>query len=193
MLVDVFKQFNYLDIVILIILFRICYIALKMGLAIEFFKLSGVLCAIYIASHYYITLTDIIRNHYFPKVMPLKFMDFITFLILAALTNLGFVFLRSIFYRFMKMEAAPKINKFGALFFGLARGYFSIGLLIYVLMISSVSYLNNSVKHSYLGSRASLISAQTYRWLWDSIFSKFSPQERPNLVVNEASGNLISK
>jgi hypothetical protein len=90
----------------------------------------------------------------------------------------------------MKMEAAPKLNKYGGLILGLARGYFTIGLIIYVLIISSVTYLSSSVKHSYLGSRASSISAQTYNWMWGSIFSKFSPQEKSNSVVLEVMDNF---
>ena len=188
------QQLNFLDIVILILLFRICYVAVKTGLAIELFKLLGVLFAIYIASHYYTSLSDIVQSRYIPpKTVPLEFVDFITFVILALVCYLGFVLLRSTFYRFMKMEAAPKLNKYGGLILGLARGYFTIGLLVYVLMISSVSYFSSSVKHSYLGSRASSISAETYNWIWESIFSKFSPQEKPNSIVNEVRDNFAKK
>ena len=193
MVMEIFNQFNFLDVVILIILFRICYIAVKMGLAVEFFKLLGVLFSIYFASHYYTYFSDMIQQRFIPGGMPLEFMDFIIFIILACAVYLVFVLLRVTFSRFMKMEAAPKINKYGALILSLARGYFTVGLLIYVLMISSVSYLSNSVKHSYLGSRSFSISAQTYNWIWESILSKFSPQEKPNSVVNEVRDNFIKK
>lgn len=193
MVMETFNKFNYLDIVILIILFRICYIAVKMGLAVEFFKLSGVLFSIYIASHYYTYFSDIIRQRFIPEGMPLEFLDFIIFIILASVGYLGFVLLRSTFSRFMKMETAPKINKYGGLIFGFVRGYFTVGLLIYILMISSVSYLSNSVKHSYLGSRVSSVSAQTYNWIWERILSKFSPQEKSNSVVNEVMDKFSKK
>ncbi|MDD5282027.1 MAG: CvpA family protein [Candidatus Omnitrophica bacterium] len=193
MLINVFQQFNFLDILILIIIFRISYIAVKMGLVIEFFKLLGILFAIYTASHYYTYLSDIVQHWYISKIMPLEFMDFIIFTILAGAVYLVFVFLRSTFYRFMKLEAAPKLNKYGGLILGLARSYFTVGLLMYILLISSVSYLSSSVKNSYLGSRFSSVSAQTYKWFWDSIFSKISPQEKPNSVVAEVRDNSIKK
>jgi len=189
MVMSILQQFNYIDIVILIILFRICYVAVKTGLAIEFFKLLGVVFAIYVASHYYTSLSDLIR-HQMPKTMPLEFADFIIFIFLAIAGYSAFVLLRITFYRFMKMEAAPKLNKYGGFILGLARGYFTVGLLIYVLMISSINYMSSSVKHSYLGSRASSISAQTYNWIWVSIFSKFSPQEKSNSVVAEVLDNF---
>ncbi|MDD5505285.1 MAG: CvpA family protein [Candidatus Omnitrophica bacterium] len=193
MVMSTVLQFNFLDILILIILFRICYVALKTGLAIEFFKLLGVLSAIYIASHYYTFLSDIVQRWYVSQAIPIEFVDFIIFIILAVAVYLIFVLLRGAFYRFMKMEAAPELNKYGGLLLGLARGYFTIGLIIYVLMISSVSYLSNSVRHSYLGSRFTSVSAQAYNWSWSSIFSKFSPQEKPNTVVSEVRDNFIKK
>jgi uncharacterized membrane protein required for colicin V production len=191
--INAIKQFNFLDIVVLIILFRICYIAIKTGLAIELFKLLGVIFAVYIASHYYTALSDIIRRRYIPSNIPLEFLDFVIFIILGIVSYLGFVLLRSTFYRFMKMEAAPKLNRYGGLILGVARAYFTIGLLVYILLISSVSYLSTAVKYSYLGSRFSSVSAQTYNWIWENIFSKFSPQEKPNSIVNEAGSNSTRK
>lgn len=193
MIMELFRQFNFLDIVLLIILFRICYIAVTMGLPIEFFKLLGVLSATYVSLHYYINLSDIIQSRYLPKNMPLEFMDFLIFLILAAAGYLVFVCLRGTFYRFMKMEATPKINKIGGFILGLARGFFTVGLITYCLAISTISYLTLSVKHSYLGSRAFSIAPQTYSWLWSNLFSKFSLNEKPNPVVKEVNDNFIRK
>ncbi len=184
---DFISQMNFVDIVIIIIALRICYIAAVMGLVVELFKLLGVLFATYISLHYYTSISDIIQRNFFPKVMPLEFIDFLVFVILAVAAYLGFIVLRSIFYRVIKLETTPKINKLGGLIFGFARAYFSIGLLVFTLLISSVSYLNNSAKHSYLGSRAILISSRTYNWIWESIVSKFSPKEKFNPTVKEVT------
>lgn len=189
----VFRYFNFLDIVILIILFRICYIALKDGLAMELFKLLGVLSAIYLSSHFYTFFSQVIKFRYIPESIPLEFVGFVTFILLAAAGFIALALLRGLFCRFMKMEAAPKLNKYGGLVLGLARGYFTIGLLIYVLMITNVGYLNSSIKHSYLGSRAVSISSQTYNWIWESVFSKFFPQEKSNSVVRKTIDNLAKE
>lgn len=191
--IGILQKLNFLDIFILIALIRICYISVKTGIAIEFFKLLGVLSTIYIASHYYITISDFIRQRYLHQVMPLQFVDFLVFAILALLVYGCFIVLRVAFYRFMKAEAAPGLNRYGGLILGLVRWYFTIGLLVYMLIISSVSYLNSSAKHSYLGNRFSVVSAQTYEWMWENIFSKFFPKEKPNSVVNEVMGNFSKK
>lgn len=192
-MVNAISQFNFLDVIIVIILLRICYVAFQMGLAVEFFKLSGVILATYLSLHYYTGLSDIIQRRFIPKEMPLEFMDLLVFIILAAGGYLLFVVLRNSFYRFMKLEASPKISQFGGLILGLARLFFTVGLLIYILMISNVKYLNESVKYSYLGSRSALISANTYGWLWDSVISKFSPKEKFNPTVSEVLARFNRK
>jgi len=185
MIFDIFKQTNFLDIVILIILFRICYIAAKMGLSFEIFKFLGVVFATYISLHYYTNVSDAIQLDFLPKGMPLEFTDFLVFVVLASVSYIGFVVFRSIFHHFVTMEAVPAISKFGGLFLGIARSFFVVGLLVYTLNISSISYLTSSVKHSYLGSRAFLISPNTYSWLWNTIFCKFSTKEKFNPTVKE--------
>lgn len=185
MIFEIFNQSNFLDIFIVILLFRICYIAYNTGLAIESFKLLGVIFATYISLHYYTSVSDTIQRNLLPKGMPLEFADFLIFLTLAIVAYLGFVVIRSIFYRFIKLEAVPAFSKFGGLFLGIVRGLFVTGLLVYVLSISSISYLTSSVKHSYLGRRTFLISPTTYGWLWNNICSKFSAKEKFNSTVNE--------
>ena len=200
MVMEIFRQFNFLDVLILIILFRICYVAVKMGLPVEFFKLLGVLSAIYCSLHYYTKLSDIIRSRFFYRVhspvradMPLEFLDFLVFLILAGIGYLVFVILRSMFYRFMKMEAVPEINKIGGFILGLIRGYFTIGLLTYILTISSISYLSSSVRYSYLGSKAFFVAPGAYNWFWNNFASKFSPEEKSNTTVYEVMENFKGK
>ncbi|MCX5698700.1 MAG: CvpA family protein [Candidatus Omnitrophica bacterium] len=185
MIPGILAQFNFLDYMILIILFRICYIAAKMGLSVEIFKLSGVIFSTYIALHYYTTLSNLIQRRFLPKAMPLEFMDFIIFLLLIIAVYLFFVGLRGILFRFIQLNAIPKINQFFGLILGIGRGFLFIGLLSFTLVISSVTYLSSSVKHSYLASKAFAISPQAYNWLWSNIFSKFSTQEKFNSTVTE--------
>jgi uncharacterized membrane protein required for colicin V production len=193
MILDTMSQFNFLDFIILIVLFRICYIAAKMGLSVEIFKLLGVIFATFIALHYYTTISDLIQRRLFPKAMPLEFIDFIVFLLLIIAVYLGFVALRSILFRFVQLNAIPKINQFAGLILGIGRGFLVIGLLSFALVISSVTYLSSAVKHSYLGSRAFAISPQTYNWLWSNIFSKFSPREKFNPTVIEVKEEFNRK
>ncbi|MDD5059591.1 MAG: CvpA family protein [Candidatus Omnitrophica bacterium] len=185
MIMEIIQQTNFLDIVIIILVIRICYIAAKGGLAVEIFKLLGALFATYISMHFYTGLADNIKKGFFPKGMPIEFADFLVFIVLALLVYLCFVAIRSALYRFIKLEAVPEINKFGGIVLGLLRSFLAVGLLVYILSISTIDYLTTSAKHSYLGSRAFMVAPNTYGWLWNSIFSKFSPKENYNSTVTE--------
>ncbi len=194
MFLSIVKQFNWVDILVVILLFRIGYIAIKNGLPAELFKLLGIISAIYLSLHYYTALSDWIRAHIAAeKKMPLEFLDFLVFLVLAILGYLIFVLLRSIFYRFIKMEAVPRLNKWGGLALGVARGFLLVGLVIFMLVISSISYLKNSVKNSYSGRQLFNVATSTYSWLWNAIASKFMPGEKFNRTILEVQENLAQK
>ncbi|PIQ87950.1 MAG: hypothetical protein COV73_01450 [Candidatus Omnitrophica bacterium CG11_big_fil_rev_8_21_14_0_20_43_6] len=193
MIAETLVQFNFFDFVIIIVLFRICYIAAQMGLSVEIFKLQGVIFSTYIALHYYTALSDLLYKRFLPKVMPLEFTDFVVFVLLVAAGCLGFVGLRSVLFRFVQLNAIPRINQVAGLILGIFRGFLIVGLISFTLAISSVKYFTNAVKYSYLGSRAVNISPATYDWLWNNIFSKFSAQEKYNTTVAEAIGKLNKK
>lgn len=193
MLSDIIKQFKWVDIFILIILFRICYIGMKSGLPIEFFKLLGILTAIYVSLHYYTGLSDLVQGRIGIKQIPLEFLDFILFAALAMAGYFVFVLLRTIFYRFIKMEAAPRLNQWGGLVLSMVRGFLFSGLVIFMLAISSIGYLKTSVVESYFGSRLSRIAPDTYRWLWDSVTSKFMGREKFNNTLAEIEKGLLVK
>lgn len=187
MLLSILKQFNWVDIVVVILYLRISYIAFRSGLPVEFFKLLGTILAIYFALHYYTNFSNWIDQR-LPVARgkaPLQFLDFLCFLILVILGYLIFVLFRSIFYRTIKMEAVPRLHKWGGLVLGLARGYLLAGLIIFMLVISTIGYLKNSTSRSYLGKQLFKVAPDTYSWLWNNISSKFMTQEKFNKTFIE--------
>lgn len=187
MLLDTIRQFNWFDIFVVIILIRIGYIALASGLITELFKLMGTVSAIYLSLHYYTGISDFIRQQAFIKTLtaPLDFLDFICFMALAVLGYLLFVLLRSAFHRFIKMETAPRLNKWGGLVLGLARVYLLTGLITFMLVISTIGYLKDSAGNSYLGRRLFNIAPNIYNCLWNGIGSKFIAAEKSNETILE--------
>ncbi len=192
---DIFKQFNWVDVFAVILFFRVVYVALKNGLAIEFFKFLGTLAAIYLSLHYYTHLSDWVRQRlvFAKENVPLEFLDFVCFLILAIVGYLVFVLLRSIFNRFIKMEAVPNLNKWAGFLLGLARGYLFLGLVIFSLVISSIPYFKNSVQKSYSGKYLFKVAADTYASLWEGLVSKFMPQDKFNQTIREVQENFTRK
>ena len=185
MLLNILKQINWVDIFILILAVRTCFIAAKGGFPIELFKFMGTIAAIYLSFHYFVILSDYISNWLaLGKRLPLEFLQFVVFVLLAISGYAAFILLRSILYRFLKMEAVSSLNKWGSLILGIARGAFLASLIIFAMFISSIEYFKNSSKASYLGKRLFMIAPNTYFWLWNSAASKFAANEKFNHTVS---------
>lgn len=184
-MLGIFKQFNWVDVLVVILFFRICYIAVITGLPSEFFKLIGTICAIYLSLHYFTELSDFVMMHSSVHKVPLEFLDFLSFLTLAIMGYLIFALLRNIFSHFIKMEAAPKLNKLGGLILGVVRGFFCVGLIVFILAVSTVSYLKKSAEDSCYGKRLFKSTVDTYSWLWNTVTSKFMRGEKFNKTILE--------
>jgi len=184
MLVGVIKQFNWVDVLVIIIMIRICYVAVKSGLAVEIFKALGTICAIYLSLHYYTALSDFCKDRIAPgNVMPLEFLDFIFFVLLVIAGYLAFVVLRQVFSRFIKTDAVPQLMVLGGLILGICRAFLLASLIAFMLVISTISYFKASVEKSYLGGTVFKIAPKVYAGLWNGVFSKFMTQEKINRTV----------
>lgn len=184
MLLNMLKQFNWLDIFILIMIFRICLIAVKGGFTTEFFKFLGTITAIFISMHYCILAADYIRGQLpIEGKVYLGLIDSLVFLSLAVLGYLLFVLLRNAFNNFVKIETVSALNKWGGLILGGFRSVLLVSLVSFTLVVSGIPYFKNSVKHSYLGTRLIFVAPDTYGWIWASIFSKFTPSEKEGSIV----------
>lgn len=190
MLSNIITHLNWVLILMILMVTRICYVGIKNGLPAEFFKLLGVLCATYLASHYFTVISDFISERFNTSVLPLDFLDFLIFVLIVLATHLIFLVLREAFARFIKMEAVPKINKIGGFILSLARGLLWAGLISFMLVISTVGYLKQSVKNSFSGSRLFKVTPITYSWLWNNVMSKFMTQEKFNDTINEIQENF---
>jgi len=63
-------------------------------------------------------------------------------------------------------------------------------LMIFLLTISSVSYLKDKAISSYFGKRLFQVAPSTYSWVWDSVASKFMVKEKLNDTVLEVQENF---
>lgn len=192
MLVDIIKQLNWIDIIVVFLLFRIIYIAAAKGVITELFKLMGVVFALFISLQYFTALSDAARSKAGFKNMPLQFVDFLFFLVLVPVSYLLFVIIREAFQRLVKTEIAPIFNKWTAFCLGILRGLLIASLIAFGLVISSIAYLKDSVRSSYLGRRMFYISTSTYTKIYEGVISKFSTQEKINKTISEIRNDFDS-
>ena len=183
MAVYILKRCNWLDVFVLIIFFRISYIAIINGLAVELFKLLGTLLAVYLSLHYYTPLADFIGNRLNLKSTPKELLSLLIFITLVISGYLVFVILRKIFSRFIMLEPLPNLNKWGGFFFGIARFILCISLIMYLFVISPSGYLRHSFNNSFSGRHLLKAAPGAYSSLWKGIISKFMTREKFNQDV----------
>lgn len=190
-LLSLMEQFNWIDIFFIILLLRICYIAFKSGFISEFFKLLGVLLAIYVAMHYYTDLSDFLRNRFeLDKKLPLDFLDFFCFMLLAAVSYVLSILLRLTFSMFIKLEAIPRLNRWGGFIMGVARAILLTGLFTFIFSITTFKYMHDKIVESYLGPRLINVAPATYGRIWYGFMSKFMPNEKFNKTILEVQKNF---
>ncbi|MDD4980531.1 MAG: CvpA family protein [Candidatus Omnitrophica bacterium] len=190
MLLSTLKQFNWLDIFVLILLLRIGYVAMRSEFFLELFKFLGTILAIFLSLHYYIIFSDYIGSHIGVNNIPLEYLTSVISIVLGFLGYFIFVVLRKVFYRFMKMEAVPNLNKWGAVILGLSRGALAASLMIFIMVTSPFGYLKDSVSHAYSGKYIFKIAPAVYGSLWDGIASKFISRDKFNKAILDAPKNL---
>lgn len=183
MLQEIMARLNWVDIIVLILIFRILYVSAKNGFVVEFFKLAGIIFTIYISLHYYSFLSNSISSSAFGKKVPLDFLDMLVFCLLAAFSYSLFVLLRKCICHFIKMEAVPVLSKWGGFILGFGRGVLTASFLIVALFISTNVYFESSVKRSYSGKSLFEAAVNTYSGLWNGLASKFSAGEEFNKAL----------
>lgn len=187
------QQLNWVDLVILILLSRICYIAVRNGLLTELFKFLGIILAVYLSLHYYIVFSAYLVSRLGLEGLAAGFMNLLSFLILAVIGYLVFVGVRIVFVKFIKAESTPGLHKWGGIIVGTARGFLLASLVVYALIISGPDYLRKSVKDSYSGKYWAGMGSGVYSGIWNSIMSKFMGGEKFNEEIIKAQKWLSVK
>lgn len=192
-LLNILRQFNWVDIFFVIILLRTCYVAAKHGFIVELFRLLGTILAIYLSLHYYINFSDYIIEQTPAKNLPVEYPAFFSFVVLAVIGYLFFVFLGKAFSRFFHTEAASTLNRWGSLILGIARSFLFASLIMFIFVVAPVGYFRKSVDSSYSGKYLLKVAPEAYRWLWDSVMSKFRVQEKFNESAIKIQADLAKE
>ena len=144
---EVFHRVNWVDILVLILLFRTSYIGARSGLSNEIYKLIGVLLGVYIGMKYYAPLGSYINA---TITLPQELVDGVSFLILILLAMLSLKLVGMGLTKIVKLAFAEAIDKWIGFFAGLFRGAVLASLLFALFGIFQIDYLVKSVEERSL-------------------------------------------
>ncbi|MDP1853966.1 MAG: CvpA family protein [Candidatus Omnitrophota bacterium] len=171
-------QFNWIDVLLFMpVMFRGVYIGIKEGVVIELFKTLGLVLISYFTLHYYSPLGDFLANNTpaLPEGCYIFSYIFISFLIWV-----GFTLGRQSILTIVKVETAGLLKTWGGAILGFLRGILLSSIIFIFLLMWNGSYLTGSIRQSYFGNRLTCASPNVYKFVFENIIAKFSPDERLN-------------
>ncbi|MFA5319762.1 MAG: CvpA family protein [Candidatus Omnitrophota bacterium] len=193
MLSGIINKLNWVDLVFVILIIRMGYVAVRNGFLVEIFKISGTILAIYLGCHYYASLAAFFHSRLGREGSPVAVPEALSFIVLCVLGYVIFILPRRLLMRFLKIEVVPLLNMWGGFILGICRGVLFSGLLFLAFSISMRDYLHLSVAQSFSGPRLVNVVAGTYSGIWNTVMSKFMHGEKYNAVLESVRSGLINK
>lgn len=144
---DIITRINWIDILVIIVVVRIGYVALQEGLSHEIFSLISAVLTAAISMRYFHGLSLFIQNSIKISV---PILDSLVLLLLVLGCGLIFKLARFLVNMLLKVTWHPAIEKFGGLFLGLARAVVIVSLLLTIMALMPLGYLQYSIKDKSL-------------------------------------------
>lgn len=167
---EVFHRFNWVDILVVILLFRTSYIGARTGLSEEIFRIIGILLGLFFSMKYYSALGTLLNTN---VSLPQELVDGLTFFILILLCILTMKLVSLGLTKIVKLAFAETIDKWGGFVVGLFRGAMILSLLFMLFGIANVDYLVKSVEERSLsGPYIKQMAPNVYQ-----VISRTSPED----------------
>ncbi|MCM8786824.1 MAG: CvpA family protein [Candidatus Omnitrophica bacterium] len=176
---EIFHKIGIIDIIFLIIFFRIVYISILKGIAVEILKFIALIVALFFSFHYYSYLPKLPQK--FISFVPKERCAFLIFIIIFLGILVIFSFLIKILsLLFDKKKELSNLEKWIALFVGIIRFSFLVSILIFVASIFPISM----VKEKILANSISVgLFSKIAPFGYFSIV-KLSKMINPNIEIN---------
>ncbi|MBU1007350.1 MAG: CvpA family protein [Candidatus Omnitrophica bacterium] len=154
-------SFNWVDIVFLTLLIRICYVAFKKGFLPEFFRSMGLLSALVVSVSSYALVSEFLSGK--TKWAGAK-PDVVSFLFIFIVVLFIFKIISILVRVFLGGENISLFSRLAGIALGFGRGLLIISLIYNMLLGSPFKYLSKSAKdRSLSGKYISDIAFLVYR------------------------------
>jgi len=141
---EILSRFNWVDVLVIIIVFRVSYVAFQDGLSHEIFPLVGAIGTAVLTLHYYHKIALLISQNLVS--IPVKIMDFLVFILLIIVIGIIFKLIRVVVDKLIKVTWHPLVEKLGGLFFGVMRASVVASVVLIILALMPIPYLQYSIR-----------------------------------------------
>lgn len=130
---NLLRTFSWIDIVFLLVLVRIIYVAFFKGLLNESIKLLGLILTTFLSLHCYSSFLGVLTKA--PFFFNQDWLDFISFVVILSVILIACHFIRKVSLIVLKKEEHSRIERVIALFFGLVRISFFVSISVFLFWL----------------------------------------------------------
>jgi len=145
---NILQHINWVDILVIIIVTRMSYVAFREGFTHEIFPLIGTTFVMVFSLHYYGKFGEIISRELFNA--SIQFANFASFVMIAVVLTTICKLLNTLLNKILKMQWNPIIEKFGGLILGVVRASITASLILTVLSLTPLPYFQWSIRDKSL-------------------------------------------
>lgn len=176
--IDILSSFNFIDIIVGLVIIRCVYAGATAGLVVEFFKLVGMFFAAFITLHYFSAVAQLLERLI---GLPLNMVELVAFVGIWILVVFIFKVIRDGWMVVIKTEAQEAFNRWGGAITGIFRGLLVASMTILVLFLAGNQYVIRSVNASFSGFYLTDFAPAVYQSCYDDFVGKLFPKEKKNL------------
>lgn len=141
---DIIQRVNWVDVLVVILMLRMSYVAFQEGLSHVIFPTIAVLLVIIISLHYYQKIGSILSQNLVN--IPIEVSFFLSFFTFVIIISLIFKLLRVILDKIIRVEWHPFVERFGGLIVGIVRASLIVSLVLTAIVLVPIRYFQWSIR-----------------------------------------------
>jgi uncharacterized membrane protein required for colicin V production len=183
---NILTSFNWLDLLMVIVMIGAVLRGTVQGFVGELFKLLGLICATIFALHFYVRAAEAFRRSF---LLSVKFGEVLSFVLISVLVILIFKLIREGWLLILKVDTKSSFSQWLGGFVAIFNALLICGLLFFFISLFKNDALNIFAEKSVTGVYLRDLSPRIYKASYHGALYKFFPDE----VINEKALRILKK
>ncbi len=145
--IQILENFNWVDILLILLLIKTVYSGARAGMSAELFRVIGTIISIVVSLHYYNEIAVVLNNYI---KAPAWLLEVVVLTAIIILSSIIFRYVVILLLKILNIQFIQHVEKIGGALLGLARGFLAGGLLLIVLSLLPAEYLATSISEKSL-------------------------------------------
>jgi len=172
-----FNRINWVDVLAVILLFRMGYIGLQLGLGSELVKLTGLVGGFFVSFRYYQGVGDLMAQRTFLRP---EWAAALAMVLLLALTYFAVTRVLRLMEPLVQVSFEKRLSQAGGLVVGLGRGILVTSVVLVLCQQLPSPYMQESItQHSLTGGAVSRAAPALYHTLRALLRRRPTPKADP--------------